>query len=73
MGLDDEVFVVEVEGDDDGVGKLVLLVDLRILGDDVVQLVLENRVQVTLYVTADLSLNCIGSSHHVGRIRKPKI
>ena len=28
MGLDDEVFVVEVEGDDDGVGQLVLLVDL---------------------------------------------
>ena len=34
MGLDEEVFFVELEGDDDGVGKLVLLVDLRILGDD---------------------------------------
>ena len=45
MGLDDEVFVVEVEGDDDGVGKLVLLVDLRILGDDFSEIVLKKLGQ----------------------------
>ena len=48
MGLDDEVFVVEVEGDDDGVGQLVFFDDLRILSDDFGELVLEKLVKVTL-------------------------